>query len=324
MLPESDILFFQNLMACFGISSYRYPVDEPVQIDQGFGQIIGLSDGVGKLNWNVQGNCIYSLVDAFELRYFALLPPCSQEILMVGPYLNHELTQQEIMALMEQNKIDTALFPSVMHSYQGIQVFSTEAYLLSAISTLAERLWGSEENFRLERIENGALLRISVENGGVHPLYIDRLSSNMAQKLEATASIADCQRLFATMVHKYCLLVKKHSMSQYSLLVQHVILRIEADLTADLSLKAHADFLKVNPSYLSSLFKRETGTTLTEYVNCQRVNHAIFLLNATEMQVQTIAQYCGIPDVNYFTKIFKKMVGKTPKEYRTDTRRSVT
>ena len=142
----------------------------------------------------------------------------------------------------------------------------------------------------------------------------------MARRLEQLRTPADALKLFSTMVHKYCLLVKNHSMKHYSQLVQHVILRIDADLTADLSLKAHADFLNVNPSYLSTLFKRETGMTLTDYVNRQRVEHGIFLLNATDMQIQTIAQYCGIPDVNYFTKTFKKFIGKTPKEYRQDIR----
>jgi len=90
----------------------------------------------------------------------------------------------------------------------------------------------------------------------------------------------------------------------------------------EISLSRIAGIFSYSEKYLSSLFKRETGFTLTEYVNKQRVNHAIFLLNSTEMQIQTIAQYCGIPDVNYFTKIFKKMVGKTPKEYRIDTRKN--
>ena len=45
-------------------------------------------------------------------------------------------------------------------------------------------------------------------------------------------------------------------------------------------------------------------------------DQAIFLLNSTSMQIQTIALYCGIPDVNYFTKTFKKYIGKTPREYR--------
>ena len=58
------------------------------------------------------------------------------------------------------------------------------------------------------------------------------------------------------------------------------------------------------------------GSTLTEYVSRRRVNHAMFLLEATSLQIQTIAHQCGIPDVNYFTRTFKKYAGITPKEYR--------
>ena len=118
------------------------------------------------------------------------------------------------------------------------------------------------------------------------------------------------------MVRKYCLLVKNHSLKGYSMLVRKVITNIIYDLTADLSLKVQAKELNVNPSYLSTLFKKETGQTLTEFVNRKRIEHAILLLNSTDMQIQVVAQYCGIPDVNYFTKTFKKIVGKTPKEYR--------
>ena len=100
------------------------------------------------------------------------------------------------------------------------------------------------------------------------------------------------------------------------MLVRKVITNIIYDLTADLSLKVQAKELNVNPSYLSTLFKKETGQTLTEFVNRKRIEHAILLLNSTDMQIQVVAQYCGIPDVNYFTKTFKKIVGKTPKEYR--------
>ena len=107
-----------------------------------------------------------------------------------------------------------------------------------------------------------------------------------------------------------------HSMKGYSLLVRKILTRIDSDLASDLSLKTQAKQLNMNPSYLSSLFKKETGSTLTEYVNKKRIEHAIFLLNTTTMQIQTIAQACGITDVNYFTKIFKKQIGITPKEYR--------
>ena len=162
------------------------------------------------------------------------------------------------------------------------------------------------------------LARKAVEEGGVHPMHIDRISSQMAHRIEASRTAQECRQLFSTMVHKYCLLVKNHSMKSYPQLVQHVVLRIESDLTADLSLKAHAEAMNVNASYLSTLFKKETGQTLTDYVSRKRMDHAIFLLNSTDMQVQTIAQYCGMPDVNYFTKTFKRIVGKTPKAYRMD------
>ena len=160
------------------------------------------------------------------------------------------------------------------------------------------------------------LFRKAAEIGAVHPLHIDSLSTKFAHEIEYTTSTNELTKIARNMIRKYCLLVKNHSMKGYSLLIRKVLVRIDSDLTADLSLKAQADFLDVNPSYLSTLFKKETGATLTEYVNRKRVEHGIFLLNSTQLQIQLIAQYCGIPDVNYFTKTFKKIVGQTPKEYR--------
>lgn len=160
------------------------------------------------------------------------------------------------------------------------------------------------------------ILRTAADRAHVHPIHIDEISSRYARKLELITSEAAGNALMKEMVRKYCLLVKNHSLKGYSLLVRKVITRTNADLTADLTLKAQAAALNVNASYLSSLFKKETGTTLTEYVNRKRIEHAILLLNTTDMQIQMIAQYCGINDINYFTKTFKKVIGKTPKEYR--------
>lgn len=171
----------------------------------------------------------------------------------------------------------------------------------------------SQKNYTLAL---NTILRVAAESGGVHPLHIDQISSMYAKKIEQAPTIAACMTLAKEMVRKYCMLVKNHSLKGYSLLVRKVITNIDVDLTADLSLKAQSERLNVNSSYLSTLFKKETGTTLTEYVNKKRIEHALLLLNSTNMQIQLVAQYCGIPDVNYFTKTFKKIIGKTPKEYR--------
>lgn len=189
------------------------------------------------------------------------------------------------------------------------------------ISNMASQQFEKRTTDPLRNLQNyciimNTLLRKAAEAGAVHPLYIDRLSSDFARKIETLTSQESCFKLQRDMVHKYCLLVKNHSMKGYSLPIQKVITKIDSDLTADLSLNALAEYLNVNASYLSGLFKKETGTTLTEYVNRKRVEHGILLLNSTTLQIQTIACYCGVPDVNYFTKLFKKYYNKTPSDYR--------
>lgn len=160
------------------------------------------------------------------------------------------------------------------------------------------------------------LMRKAAEQGDVHPFHLDSISSRFAGKIELCASPNAVDSLLEEMVREYCLLVQEHSLKGYSPLIRKSITLIDSDLTADLSLYAQAKLLNVNSSYLSALFKKETGVTLTDYVNRKRVKHASFLLSTTHMQIQTIADCCGIPDVNYFIKIFKKYMGKTPKEYR--------
>lgn len=181
---------------------------------------------------------------------------------------------------------------------------------------LEQRIADPLRNVKNYMIIVNTLLRKAAEQASVHPLHIDSISSQYARKIEQCVSPNAVVSLGKDMVHNYCLLVQNYSLKSYSLLIQKVLTQIDTDLTADLSLNAQASLLNVNSSYLSTLFKKETGTTLTEYVNKKRIRHAVFLLNTTTMQIQMVAQHCGIPDVNYFTKTFKKYIGKTPKEYR--------
>lgn len=72
----------------------------------------------------------------------------------------------------------------------------------------------------------------------------------------------------------------------------------------------------ISPSYLSSLFKQDTGTTIVDYINSQRVDRAAVLLATTDRSIAAVAAAVGILDVNYFTKIFKKQLGTTSTQYR--------
>ena len=160
------------------------------------------------------------------------------------------------------------------------------------------------------------LLRKAAESGGVHPLHLDRISSAFAKKIENTRNINDSISLQSEMIRDYCILVKQHSLNKYSYIVGKAITIIAFDLTADLSLNSIANQLNINPTYLSSLFRKECNCTLTEYVNRKRIEHAITLLDKTDKQINTIAFECGIQDTNYFIKLFKKFTNQTPTHYR--------
>ena len=160
------------------------------------------------------------------------------------------------------------------------------------------------------------LLRKAAEQGGVHPLHLDHTSSGFAFRIEQAVSMEAVGTILSEMFHTYCRLVRKKSLKGYSPPVQKAIALIDADLAGSLNLRTLAQSLSISSSYLSSLFKKETGQTLTDYIVARRMDLARQLLSKTKLQVQTVAQHCGILDVQYFSKLFKKATGMTPKEFR--------
>ncbi len=160
------------------------------------------------------------------------------------------------------------------------------------------------------------LLRKAAEKGGVHPVYIDQTSSEFAARIEALRSLNESTALMHEMFRTYCRLVRKHSLKHLSAVVKKTVLLIDADLSADLSPGALAEKQGLSLGYLSTVFRKETGKTLSAHVRERRMEYAAYLLRSTGLQIQTVALHCGIMDVQYFSKLFKKEHGKTPTEYR--------
>lgn len=160
------------------------------------------------------------------------------------------------------------------------------------------------------------LLRKAAERGGVHPVHLDRISSAFALKIELFTSVEQGNELMTEMFRDYCRLVREKS-SAYSPLVKAAVIAIDSDLSAELSLRALATQLNVSKVYLSTVFKKETGKTVTEYINDKRISYAKHLLRTTSLQIQTVSLHCGIMDVHYFSKLFKQKTGMTPSAFRT-------
>ena len=192
---------------------------------------------------------------------------------------------------------------------------------LRALSSAPDRVMEKRSDSPLRNLQNYAVIfntlsRKAAESGGVHPMHLDSLSRHFALRIEGAASVAELSPLLDEMAYAYCRLVQKHSLKSYSPPVQKAIAYINANPSAPFSLSALSHRLGLSASYLSDLFKRESGRCLTEYANEKKMELAASLLTGTDERVGEIAAAVGIPDLQYFSKLFKKSKGETPTEYR--------
>ncbi|HEP4970195.1 TPA: response regulator transcription factor [Streptococcus pyogenes] len=103
---------------------------------------------------------------------------------------------------------------------------------------------------------------------------------------------------------------------RYSDLVSETIDCIRKEYHQELTLKAIADRLHVNGVYLGQCFKNETERSFTQYLNHVRIQKAQQLLLYTNQSINEIAYETGYNTNHYFIKMFKKLNGLSPKEFR--------
>ena len=96
---------------------------------------------------------------------------------------------------------------------------------------------------------------------------------------------------------------------------------ISENLDKKLTLSGIARQCFYNPSYFSRAFKERFGTTLVEYIGKERAALAARLLVETDMTVERIAEECGFGDKSSLYRTFSKLYGRTPSDYRAESKR---
>ena len=91
---------------------------------------------------------------------------------------------------------------------------------------------------------------------------------------------------------------------------------VKEHLNEDLSLSQISDVTGYNPTYLSRLFKEQTGETLIRYITRKRMDHITMLMKDPQLSMQQIMESAGFTTRSYFNQFIKKETGLTPKQYR--------
>ena len=267
---------------------------------------------------------IFSVVDAFcetiwedgDYKYVNIdtADEISLPLTDIDTSVFDELNIAMEMDLMEKRY---AFENQFMDAVSRGQLYKSEIFTKSfSTDSFEQRLPDTLRNSKNYMIIMNTLLRKAAERGGVHPYYLDKISSKFAKKIENFTNPKTQAVFMRSMFEEYCRLVNKHSTRKYSKLIKDVVIYVDANLSEDIKLAAVAKQNGVSASYLSTTFREETGKTFIDYVNGQKIDLAKHLLKTTSLQVQTIAHHCGFLDMQYFSKVFKKYTGYTPRGYR--------
>ncbi|WP_059041992.1 response regulator [Paenibacillus rubinfantis] len=98
--------------------------------------------------------------------------------------------------------------------------------------------------------------------------------------------------------------------------IQKILQYIHAHYAEDITVKSMSQLVMMGENYVSTLFKKKTGHTLIHYLHQVRVNHAIHYLRHSDLPVYEVGHRVGFLNDNYFIKIFKRLTGQTPSQYR--------
>lgn len=93
---------------------------------------------------------------------------------------------------------------------------------------------------------------------------------------------------------------------------------IQEHYTEHITLDTLANAAGRNPQYISSVFSKACGMSITRYITTLRVEEAKRLLRSTGMPIGEIAASVGYQDAKYFSRVFQRLTGKSPREYRAE------
>jgi two-component system, response regulator YesN len=140
--------------------------------------------------------------------------------------------------------------------------------------------------------------------------------TNIYKQLQESKSINTLSSIICKIINSTSQIISVNK-EQYNYLVIQVNNYIRDNYTTNIRLQFIADYVHVNSSYLSRLYKKEVGESIVDAINKYRIEVSKKLLKNPSNRVFEIAALVGIEDPAYFTHVFTKLVGMSPKEYKT-------
>lgn len=159
------------------------------------------------------------------------------------------------------------------------------------------------------------LSRVAIEGGASSDIIL-KLNNQFIKNLQRILTLEDLCFNLQEIVEAFSHSVLNNISSNNSMTIKKAIVYIANHFNDTISLEDVASVVNMHPSYFSSKFKQGTGSSFKEYLNMVRIEESKRLLTNTNFSIIDIALSTGFEDQSYFTKVFKKYTGITPKQFR--------
>lgn len=157
-------------------------------------------------------------------------------------------------------------------------------------------------------------LFIELEKCRVHNGVLEKNSQNVLHHISQANSIDALENLLILKTKEYFKDIRKLNSNP---IVSEIISIINSEYSdPNLSLNKISEKIYLSPAYICVLFKEVTNKTIVQYINEFRIEKSLELLRQNKYRIKDIATMVGFEDSNYFSKIFRKIKGISPTDYR--------
>jgi len=157
--------------------------------------------------------------------------------------------------------------------------------------------------------------RATIEAGAdVNEIFV--CNESFLREVERLRSVEDIGAWLSVLLHRFIDYSFDFSTIKHSDTVFKAAEYVKEHFSEKITLEEIAGYVSLSRSYLSRIFKEETGESLSAYINKVRIDKAKLMLLDNNCALIDIAGLCGFEDQSYFTKVFKRQVGVSPKRYR--------
>ncbi len=172
------------------------------------------------------------------------------------------------------------------------------------------------DNIKARILELLVLLSRATIDTGANMNEILFISTNNIKEMEKFNDIEKLSVWITGIMHRFINYSFDFKDVKHSDVTYKVIKYIKNNYYKKITLEDIANYVYLSNAYLSSIFKNETGYTLTSYINFVRIEKSKEMILNGNRTMMDISSACGFEDQSYYTKVFKKYVGISPKQYK--------